>query len=388
MNWIEKEIEIQEVKQLLLNNEIEVFSLDGYVSIEAFVEKGMWDEYKLIIEDGRTVSVNENHLFETDIGWVSAKNMLNKIFNILTDNGIQKGVVKKTGKQIPIVDIKVGHSNQRYFTNGISSHNTGKTLFMCHMASANLLQGKNVLYITMEMAEERIAERIDANLLDTPIDELSLLTKDVFRKKINRVKNKTVGKLIVKEYPTAQAGSAHFKHLINELKLKRNFIPDIIYIDYLNICMSSRLKMGSNVNSYTYVRAIAEELRGLAIELGVPVVSATQVNREGFTSSDFGMENVSECIYINEKVKLINGKDILIKDISIGDQITSNDIYKTVVNVHHKKRKKCVKITLSSGKTIIVSKDHVFPTFADKKINRLSVNDGLKIGDTLSSISG
>jgi replicative DNA helicase len=139
----------------------------------------------------------------------------------------------------------------------------GKSLAMCHMASANLMHAKNVLYITMEMAEERIAERIDANLLDITIDEVHELPKDVFEKKINRLKTKTPGKLIVKEYPTASASSAHFRHLINELKLKRNFVPDIIYIDYLNICQSARLKNGANVNSYTYIKAIAEEIRGL-----------------------------------------------------------------------------------------------------------------------------
>ena len=170
----------------------------------------------------------------------------------------------------------------------------GKSLFMCHMAASNLLNSKNVLYITMEMAEERIAERIDANLLDISLDELATIPKEIFEKRLNRVKTKTTGKLIIKEYPTSQAGSAHFRHLLTELKLKKNFKPDIIYIDYLNICMSSRLKMGSNVNSYTYVRSIAEEIRGLAIEWNIPIVTATQVNREGFGSSDFGLENTSE----------------------------------------------------------------------------------------------
>ena len=170
----------------------------------------------------------------------------------------------------------------------------GKSLFMCHCASFNLTQGKNVLYITMEMAEEKIAERIDANLLNVTVDELSILPKDVYDKKINRVKEKTVGKLVIKEYPTASAGSAHFRHLINELRIKRNFIPDIVYIDYLNICSSSRLRAGSNVNSYTYVKAIAEELRGLAVEFNVPVVSATQTTRSGYGNSDVELTDTSE----------------------------------------------------------------------------------------------
>ena len=170
----------------------------------------------------------------------------------------------------------------------------GKSLFMCHCASNNLTQGKNVLYITMEMAEEKIAERIDANLLNVTVDELAILPKDAYDKKIARVKEKTVGKLIVKEYPTASAGSAHFRHLLNELRIKRNFIPDIIYIDYLNICSSSRIKTGSNVNSYTYIKAIAEELRGLAVEFNVPVVSATQTTRGGYGNSDVELTDTSE----------------------------------------------------------------------------------------------
>jgi replicative DNA helicase len=170
----------------------------------------------------------------------------------------------------------------------------GKSMFMCHCASGNLVDGLNVLYITLEMAEEKIAERIDANLMNIAIDELSELPKDVYQKKIDKIKSKTIGKLIIKEYPTASAGASNFRYLLNELKLKKNFKPDIIYIDYLNICSSSRLKVGSNVNSYLYVKAIAEELRGLAVETNVPIVSATQTNRTGFTNSDVGLEDTSE----------------------------------------------------------------------------------------------
>ena len=171
----------------------------------------------------------------------------------------------------------------------------GKSLFMCHMAANNLTDGKNVLYITMEMAEERIAERIDANLLNVPIAEVSELPKPMYDEKINRLRSKTPGKLIIKEYPTASAGVGHFRHLLNELKLKRNFIPDIIYIDYLNICASSRMKgMGGSINSYTYIKSIAEELRGLAVEFNVPIMSATQTTRSGFSNDDLGLEDTSE----------------------------------------------------------------------------------------------
>lgn len=170
----------------------------------------------------------------------------------------------------------------------------GKSLFMCHCAAANLVNGKNVLYITMEMAEEKIAERIDANLLDVRIDEIEIMNKSIFEKKIQKVKDRTVGKLIVKEYPTASAGSANFRALINELKTKKNFVPDVIYIDYLNICMSSRIKSGSNINSYTYIKAIAEELRGLAVEFNVPIMTATQTTRSGYGASDLELTDTSE----------------------------------------------------------------------------------------------
>ena len=169
----------------------------------------------------------------------------------------------------------------------------GKSLFMCHCASAYLAQGLNVLYITLEMAEERIAERIDANLLDTTIDDLHALPKDLYDSKILKVKNKTNGQLIIKEYPTASAHSGHFRALFNELALKKSFRPDVVFVDYLNICASARFK-GGNISSYFYIKAIAEELRGLAVEFNVPIFSATQTTRTGFVSTDIGLEDTSE----------------------------------------------------------------------------------------------
>ena len=166
---------------------------------------------------------------------------------------------------------------------------------MCHVAASALVDGKNVLYITMEMAEERIAERIDANLLNVPIDQLPNMSREMFRTKVEDIARKTTGKLIVKEYPTGSAHSGHFRALLNELKLKRQFQPDIIFIDYLNICASSRMKgMGGAINSYNYIKAIAEELRGLAVEFDVPVFSATQTTRSGYSNSDVGLEDTSE----------------------------------------------------------------------------------------------
>ena len=170
----------------------------------------------------------------------------------------------------------------------------GKSLFMCHCAANNMMEGKNVLYITMEMAEEMIAQRIDTNLMNVDIDSLLDLPLPMYEKKLNRVKNKTSGKLIIKEYPTASAHVGHFRHLLNELKLKKGFVPDIIYIDYLNICASSRVKAGGSVNSYTLVKAIAEEMRGLAVEFNLPIVSATQTTRSGYSNSDVDLTDTSE----------------------------------------------------------------------------------------------
>ena len=170
----------------------------------------------------------------------------------------------------------------------------GKSLFMCHMASAALMMGKNVLYITLEMSEERIAERIDANILNVPMKELPEMEKDMFNKRIDKLRQKTAGKLIIKEYPTAAAHVGHFRHLLQELHIKKDYKPDIIFIDYLNICASQRIRPGQGANSYTLVKSIAEELRGLAVEHDVPLVSATQTTRSGYGSTDIGLEDTSE----------------------------------------------------------------------------------------------
>ena len=190
--------------------------------------------------------------------------------------------------------ITKGGLPQKTLNIALAGTGVGKSLFMCHMAANCLSQGKNVLYITLEMAEERIAERIDANLMNVSMEDLHDLPKTMFSDKIKRIRNKTNGTLIVKEYPTASAHSAHFRGLIKELSIKKSFKPDMIFIDYLNICASSRLKGAANVNSYTYIKSIAEELRGLAVECNVPIMSATQTTRSGFTSSDLGLEDTSE----------------------------------------------------------------------------------------------
>lgn len=187
----------------------------------------------------------------------------------------------------------------------LASTGVGKTMFMTHNAAHHLSLGKNVLYITMEMSEERIAERIDANLMNVTMDELKELPRDSFNKKIDKIRGKTQGRLIIKEYPTSSAGAAHFRHLLQELNIKKKFKPDVIYIDYLNICASTRMKMGGSVNSYMYIKSIAEELRGLAVEFNLPIITATQSNRDGYNSSDIGLDNTSESFGLPATVDLM-----------------------------------------------------------------------------------
>lgn len=295
-NWEYEEISIGDVRHLLNEYDIEVESPDGYVPINFFVDKGLFEEYTLTTSDS-VIRCNQDHLFETDKGWKFAKDLVNisESVKFLSRTGYVDGRVEKTGHVIPIVDINVDHENHRYYTENISSHNTGvgKSMMMCHMAAANLLQGKNVLYISLEMAEEKIGERIDENLLDMDVDTLHSTSRGVFMSKIDAIKKKTAGRLIIKEYPTSSAHTGHFRALLNELRLKNGFIPEIIYIDYINIAASARLKKGGS-NSYEWVKAIAEEFRSLACEFNVAIVTATQVNRDGYGDTEVDLTNTSE----------------------------------------------------------------------------------------------
>lgn len=252
----------------------------------------------------------------------------------------------------------------------------GKSLFMCHVAASILSQGKNVLYITMEMAEERIAERIDANLMNVTLDQLKDLPKAMFDNRIKKIQEKTHGKLIIKEYPTAGAHAGHFKSLLNELKLKRQFKPDMIIVDYLNICASSRFKAGANINSYTLVKSIAEELRGLAVEEAVPILSATQTTRGGYGNTDVELTDTSECLDPTSQVITESGDTMEIQKLKPGDRILGSNGFVSVIQVHHSKIKKLYKIKTRSGKNIICSADHIFPTSEGRK----NINNGLGVG--------
>jgi archaellum biogenesis ATPase FlaH len=245
----------------------------------------------------------------SDLGPDALPDLLSKALQVGFDNNIGHDYIENADKRYEFYhrleekmpfdlamfnEITEGGLANKTLNVALAGTGVGKSLFMCHMAANAISQGKNVLYITLEMSEERIAERIDANLMNLPIGQLKELSKQMFEDRISKINAKIQGRLIVKEYPSASAHSGHFKALINELKLKRNFAPDIIFIDYLNICSSSRFKSGSSANSYTIIKSIAEELRGLAVEQNVPLVTATQTTRSGFNSSDVELTDTSE----------------------------------------------------------------------------------------------
>lgn len=247
----------------------------------------------------------------------------------------------------------------------------GKSLFMCHYAASVLMQGKNVLYITLEMAEERIAERIDANLLNTTMEELGKIDKDIYETRVAKLIKKTTGKLIVKEYPTSSAHAGHFKALLEELKVKRNFIPDAIVIDYLNICSSSRMKHGAGVNSYTYIKSIAEELRGLAVEYNVPILSATQTTRGGYDNTDVDLTDTSESFGLPATVdfmfalisteELENLNQIMVKQLK--NRYNDPSYYKRFVIGVDRSRMKLYDVEDSAQKNIADSGQDSGPSF-------------------------
>ena len=276
-DWLETETE-SFCKQRAVYNAI----MDSIKIIEGKDKQRQQDAIPSLLSDALAVSfdnhIGHDYLEDFAERWDFYHRVEEKLsFDLDMLNTITKGGLSK--KTLNII---------------LAGTGVGKSLFMCHVAATSLMQGKNVLYITMEMAEERIAERIDANLLNLGMDELAVVDRELFERRVEKVKAKTQGKLIVKEYPTASAHSGHFRALLEELKMKREFKPDIVFVDYLNICASSRLRMGANVNSYTYIKSIAEELRGLAGEYNVPIMSATQTTRSGFTNSDPGLEDTSE----------------------------------------------------------------------------------------------
>lgn len=356
----ETNVSIYYIKKLLKDHKkVEIFSPDGFVNVKKYVQKGKFEEYELTLDDGRIVKCNGDHLFETTLGWQFAKDLvLLPEQHYLTDDGYVLGFIEKTDEIIDIVDIEVEHDNHRYYANGVSSHNTnvGKSMMLCHLAAAYMYAKKNVLYITLEMAEERIAERIDANLLNVDINNIKNLEQGDFISKINKLYGKSNSKLIIKEYPPVSSHVGHFEHLLNELKIKKSFEPDVLIVDYLNIMASQR---STNVtNSYSYIKAIAEELRGLAVKHKIPVISATQVNR---------------CLSLDAVVYTPSGKK-LIKDIKVGDKVLSTgNIWINVLKVYPIEKQTAYRI--QTDKTdIVCSSKHMFPSTDG---NLYSISGGL-----------
>lgn len=296
--WQESEVSISAIQQLLAEGfEVEIDSLDGYVPVSEFVDKGTYEGYELTCGE-RTVIVNENHLFETTEGWKLTKDLLlEQVYtpiHYLTDSGIEQGYIRKINSLVPIVDLVIDHPNHRYFANGISSHNTnvGKSLFLTDQSAHYLMQNKKVLYITMEMAEEKIAERIDARLMETDLNDLNQIPHSTFMSRIKALREKTASDLIIREYPPHVFNANMLRSLLRELKQKQRFVPDVIALDYLGLCASYRLS--PSVGQYQYLKSVTEEMRGVMVSDEYLGLTAMQTNREGQTSADVDLTDMSE----------------------------------------------------------------------------------------------
>jgi len=304
--WKYKEIPISDVKELLKNHTVQVESPDGYVSIKEYIEKGKKKLLKFII-NGKTILCSENHLFETLKGWKFAKDL--QIFDLILcdDNKYHFFTKINIDKEDDVVDIYVDHPNHRYYTNGISSHNTnmGKSLIKTGFATNTLLQNKNVLYITLEMSEGKVAERIMANLFDIELNDLYTIPKDRFMYVFEKVKETLKNRLLIKEFPTRSANTNRIRNLLKELDLKNRFVPDIIYVDYMSIMVPNKTSRQNNTN--TELKIISEELRGLSMELSIPIVSSVQTNRGGFGESELELTDIAESIGVTGTADIIIG---------------------------------------------------------------------------------
>ena len=369
--WIETTLSLKEVKNLLKENVIEVTSPDGWVPVTKYIEKGNKVAWNLEVDDISVLS-SDKHLYETNNGWKFAKDLDCEMDLILTENGLKNFKISKTNKKIKVVDISVNHKNHRYYTNGISSHNTnlGKSLIMTSLGVDCILRNKNVLYVTCEMSEEKISERVMSNMFDIAGEDLKLLTRSKFHEKFESIRKQVKNKFVVKEYPTKSINVNHIRNLVKELKVRKKFVPDIIFVDYLGIM--NPIYRSKNDNTYLEVKRISEELRGMAVELGLPIVSAVQTNR---------------CLDLDTIVTIIKDNEILnipIKNVEKGDLIKSSNGFNTVLNKFENENTDCYEITLKSGKKIICSSNHLHPTGEDEKIK--SIDNGLKIGDLLKIV--
>lgn len=294
--WVEKEVSIKDIKKLLEEYNVQVDSPDGWVDVTHYVEKGRKRAWKLLIDDKELLSSGK-HLYETNFGWKHAKFLDHRIHKILCNDGkFHSFNINKTDKFINVVDIRVNHPNHRYYTNGISSHNTnlGKTLVMSSLATNNILNNKNVLYITCEMSKHKISERTMANMFNLEINDLKNLDKKEFHSYFEHVKKIVKSKFFIEEYPTKSINANHIRNLVKELKTKKKFIPDIIYIDYIEIMNPIHRYKGDG--SYSEIKRISEEVRAVAVELGIPIVSAVQTNRGGIGSAQIDLTDISQSI--------------------------------------------------------------------------------------------
>lgn len=293
--YVYQEVEIGDIKDMLNHYDIEVDSPDGWVEILEYVDKGNHIGYELICNNKRIIS-SPNHLYETNVGWLFAKD-IDDSHLILCDDGEYHNVnIKKLDDYYDVCDVVINHPNHRYYTNGVSSHNTnlGKTLLKCSMAANILLQNKSVLYITMEMSEEKIAERIYQNILSIDRESLSVLTREKFHDKVTNIVKKISNNLFIKEYPNKGANVGTFKNLIKELEIKHRFKPDVIFIDYMGI--TAPTFMLKSDNTYTEGKRVSEELRGLSVELEPPVVSSLQTNRSSFDEVITSLDAMADSI--------------------------------------------------------------------------------------------
>ena len=295
-NWEYLEVPIKEVKQLLKNNIVQVSSPDGWVGVKKYIEKGIKKLMKLTINN-RELYISKKHLYETNTGWVFAKDLKTKKHAILmNDNNYHAFNIESTSKKGNVVDITVDHPNHRYFTDGVSSHNTnlGKTMIMCSCAASNIMRNKKVLYITCEMAEDKISERVLANIWDHSINELDTINKEYFHGRFVTMRNEVKGNLQIKEFPPSTINANNIRNLMKEYEIKKKFKPDIIYLDYLELVKPIYMRKADN--SYSECKRTAEEVRAVAVDYAIPVVSALQTNRDGFGSAEITLKNTADSI--------------------------------------------------------------------------------------------
>lgn len=305
--FIYKNVEICEVEEMLTQNiDVWVYSPDGYVKVLKYIDKGFKKIYDISINrfHHESLKCSGNHLIETDKGWKTAKEIANNVDTggysgecvVLTFDGYRNAVVSETGEKLRVVDLAVNHENHRYYTNGISSHNSnlGKSLIKCSLATNSLLQNKNVLYLSLEMSEEKISERVLANLFDINLSDLKMLDKNKFMIKLQEHQQKLESNFFVVAYPPKSINANRIRNILKELQLKKKFVPDIIFVDYLGLMSPNATN--KNSNTYSEQKTISEELRAIAVEFGMPIVSAVQTNRNGFGNAELDLTDIADSV--------------------------------------------------------------------------------------------